>query len=160
MKHRCLAGPPSEPCQSYQWKCLFERRNVVMAAPALLPRHSQDPRSQKCHHRATARLQSWRKWGKVQIRATVALRVWQVKQKGEQALICDLSHVTFLWLKALTELGTRLHTRALSHGNAPVPAQAVPQKQGYRITQVSSLFPFLNFYSAKVMHFRESIKFG
>lgn len=66
----------------------------------------------------------------------------------------------FLWLKALTELGTRLHTRALSHGNAPVPAQAVPQKQGYRITQVSSLFPFLNFYSAKVMHFRESIKFG
>lgn len=108
----------------------------------------------------SCRLQHRRKWGKVQIRATVTLSVWQVKQKGEQALICDLSHVTFLWLKALTELGTRLHTRALSHGNAPAPAQAVPQKQGYRITQVSSLFPFLNFYSVKVMRFRESIKFG
>lgn len=81
MKHRGRPGPPSEPCQSCQWKCLFEHRDVVMAAPALLPRHSQDLRSQKRHHRATAGLQRWRKWGKVQIRATVALRVRQVKHQ-------------------------------------------------------------------------------
>lgn len=63
-----------------------------------------------------------------------------IQQKEERASICNLNHVTFPWLKALVELGTRLHTRALSHGNTPAPAQAVPQKLGYRITQVIPIF--------------------
>lgn len=66
-----------------------------------------------------------------------------IQQKGEQAPIRNLSHVTFPWLKALRELGTCLHTRALSHGNAPAPAQPVPQKLGYRFIQVIPIFQFL-----------------
>lgn len=58
------------------------------------------------------------------------------RQKGEQAPVCDLSP----WLEALLELGTCLHTRAPSHGNAPAPAQAVPQKLGYTITQALDSF--------------------
>lgn len=162
MKHQCLPGPPSKPCQSSQWKCLFEGRSVVMAAPALLPRHSRDPRSQKCHRQATARLQRWRKWGKVQIRATVALRVWQVKHQPDRTetgsnLRSEPRHLPLA--EGTHGAGnTPAHT-CTQPWQCPCPSTGWAQKQGYTITPVSPLFPFSNFYSAKVMHFRKSIQF-
>ena len=98
----------------------------------------------------------------VEIRATVALKVEQVKRqptKAEQALIYSLSQVSFSWLKAQpvtsgrSGVGMCMQARAHQDSNAPAAAHAVCATevvlQGYRITQVSSLFPFFHFYSAK-----------
>lgn len=62
--------------------------------------HSRDLRSRKWHHRATAQLQRWRKRGKVQIRATVALRVQQVKHQPDRTgnrLQSAIWAITFPW---------------------------------------------------------------
>lgn len=158
MKHRCLSGSPSEPCQRYQWKCLCGYGSPSAAPEAQLrsPFWEMPPPS---HSAAPALEEVGEGADKGNCCPQSSAGETSTRQKGEQAPICDLSHVTVPWPKALMELGTRLHTCAPSHGNAPAPARAVPQKQGYRITQVRSLFPFPNFYSAEVMHFRESIKF-
>lgn len=125
---------------------MFEGRSVVMgpcAAPEAQPGSAFSEMPPLSHSSAPALEEVGEGADKGNCCPQSATGETSIQLKGEQAPICDLNHVTFPWLKALMELGTRLHTRALSHGNAPAPAQAVPQKLGCRITQVIPIFRFL-----------------